>query len=127
MESPHADTHSSNAVPWSAWIERGIWAKSAVALGLVALGSSLWSIFIDAEWYQSLAAAVQIREAAEAIGRLAPFVALLSVMVEPLRYRGWSYAAFLIWAVAAASLAVGNIQDTITLIGDRPTASQPFG
>lgn len=127
MDESHAPTAPTTEAPWSAWTERGIWGKSAVALGILALLTSLWSIFIDAEWYHSLAGAIQTREGAEALGRLTPFVALLSVLVEPVRFRGWAYTALLIWAVAAASLAVGNIQDTITLIGDRPTDSNPFG
>ncbi|MCW2961748.1 MAG: hypothetical protein JWM90_2135, partial [Thermoleophilia bacterium] len=121
-----AKTNATPVAPWSGWTERGIWAKSAVALGLIAFATSLWSIFIDGEWYHSLGAAIQIREAAEAVGRLTPFVALLSVLVEPVRYRGWVYAAFLIWAVAAASLAVGNIQDTITLLEDRAASVRTF-
>jgi hypothetical protein len=114
MESPPVETHSHPAVPWSRWIERGVWAKLAVALGLVAVGTSIWSIFFG-EGITSLTAAMKVREGAEAVGRLTPYIALLSILVEPTRFQGWAYASILIWAAASALLAIGNLHDTVNL------------
>jgi hypothetical protein len=85
-----------------------------VVLGLISVATSIWSISFG-HGVQSLSAAMQIREAAEAVGRLTPFIALLSILVEPTRFRGWAFASILIWAAASALLAVGNLHDTFNL------------
>ncbi|MCW2962671.1 MAG: hypothetical protein JWM90_3058 [Thermoleophilia bacterium] len=114
MQFTRTDTEIHPSVPWSWWTERGVWAKSALVLGVIAIGTSLVSILFG-DNVSSLSVSMQAREGAEAIGRLAPFLAVISVLTEPIRYRGWAYTAILVWAGASVLVAIGNLHDTIAL------------
>jgi hypothetical protein len=103
------------AEPWSRWLALGLWSKSALGFGLVSLATSLWSVFNGDHDPRSLSASVQIVEAATAIGRLTPYVVLLAVLVEPVRFRRWAFTAFVIWTIATGCLAIANVQDAAAI------------
>ncbi|MCZ4495525.1 MAG: hypothetical protein JWM25_108 [Thermoleophilia bacterium] len=57
-----------------------------------------------------MSATLEARHSAQALGHMAPFVAITSLLVEPTRYRGWAYVALLTWAGTSVVIAIGNLQ-----------------
>jgi hypothetical protein len=109
-----SDDQLTEHAPWARWIEHGVWAK--VALGLACLAVAGAAVSLNGG--NTMATSAGWSFARQGVGHLAnavPFVALLSILVESVRYRGLTFAAVALWIFSRLLLAAGEVRTALEM------------
>lgn len=97
---------------WAAWTVHGVWAKSAVVLGVVSIVAAISGSMTEYD-LQSVPLRLELQQAAQAIGRLTPFLVIVALLTESRCQRRWAFLGLVIWAAASAIVAIASLHSTV--------------